>query len=103
MPPPVVFLAGRHLMVQRVAQPAIKAGAIRPMEEHREVVRMLPVTLGPEIGADVLVELGPRQRIRHRDAYLIGALLANEIASQQDVRPGLRRIPELDEPARPNP
>ena len=81
------------------AERAVEAAGERALEHHIEVVAVGPVFLGPELAGDALVKRRARQRIRDRDADIVGAGVAHQGDGLLNFGPGLARIAELQEVA----
>src|SRR5258706_9144532 len=106
IPPPLVQRTGARLragsrkrfVVEEVAYALVEAAVVRSLEHHREVVAVAPVRLGRELLFHALVEDRSGKGVRDRDADVVGALLADEVARREDVVPLLAGIAELEEP-----
>ena len=80
-----------ELVVHDAVQHAIELGLVGRAIHHREVARVEPVLLLPELCAHALVETRARQRIRHRHADVVGLELARRAAASPRCRPTSRR------------
>src|SRR6185295_19609544 len=83
-------------------QPAIEVGGEGSAIQHREIAGIRPIALSTEILLDALVKTGARQRIRHRNAELVGLRAAQKPDGLGDIVRVLARVTELDEMADAN-
>src|SRR6185437_9552746 len=103
LPRTIVEEAALDFPMHDVANVPVKLGIERPLEQHREVASVLPVALPTELGSDPLVEQGAGERVSHRNADLVGAFVADQVARGDQILPAFGRIAELDEPAGADP
>ena len=89
---------GGDLLVQDVAHAPVERARVRPVEHHGELVAVAPVRARAELLLHALVEERPGQRVGDGDADVVGPLAADEVARREEVRPGLARVAELEEP-----
>ena len=90
-------LAEPELAVDDSMKTAVVAGREGTTVEHREIILVHPIPTFAELGAHPIVETCARQRVRHRDADVVGAALAHEPASRLDLLWTLTGITELQE------
>src|SRR5712691_12291454 len=93
------MLSSAKFAMQDSVQLPVKCCAVRAAIKHRQIIRVLPVLLVPELLADGLMEFCPGQRIRNRNADIVRLAIAHHFESLRDVFACFTRKTELEKEA----
>ena len=85
--------------MERVSQRHVELVLIGCAEHDAKVITVGPVSFGPDLFLDAVVEDGSGEGIGKRDSDVVGARVADEGYRLLDVFPGLSGVAELQEVA----